>query len=124
MRPAPLVGETEHMRYARETIWDERPTLGVGRALTVALTYSAAMAGCAALIAMSADQVARMAAPLLQPVPAASASVQAASQLKTPGSSNAAIIAKLEARQHNEAKQAVRKQAAAQSRLTAKVARR
>lgn len=82
----------------------ERVTLGVKRAIMVAIVYTGSMAGCALAIVLAADGVARQAAPMMMPMLMPPAGTDAASKHASaarpqPAASNAAIIASVEARQ-------------------------
>lgn len=111
------------MRYSAEASWDERPRLGIGRAIIVAISYTSAMLGCAVLIAFSADGVARSAAPFFA-MPAVAQPPARTADAKPTMSSNAALIASAEARAAVPVNKRVAAKAPAKSKAAIKTARR
>lgn len=102
------------MRYIYNSA-GERVTLGVKRAIMVAIMYTGSMTGCALAIVLAADGVAKQAAHLMMPLvmtpqgPDVLAGRANASKPR-PAASNAAIIASVEARQASSKKTVVSSQ--------------
>lgn len=113
------------MRYSAGASWEERPSLGIGRAFVVAVTYTGAMLGCASLIALTADGLARAAAPLFA-MPASAPPAIRISQAdgKISQASNAAIIASAEARAGAAKKHQAHKAASGKQPAVVKTAKR
>jgi hypothetical protein len=84
------------MRYGNEHTWPGLPALPGASVINAGLSYAGGMIVCAALIAISIDQAARLSAPLL--TPALSPPATHVRDTKVSGASNAAIIAAAEAR--------------------------